>query len=135
MPYLFQYSVGIVCCLTVDIIVQKQLIGLTTLRKSAGFSYLMPSCIGFSLINVVGCNTDAVIAILCVSCAFGGFAGAGISPNYVDLAPKYAGLLHGICDTFQSAGGFIVPLAVGAIIKGSTMRQKIETNKTCYISV
>ena len=72
----------------------------------------------FSLINTVGCNTDMVVAFLSISCAFAGLAGASFSPNYVDLAPRYAGLLHGICDTFQSAGGFIVPLAVGALIKG-----------------
>ena len=59
-----------------------------------------------------------VVAFLSISCAFAGLAGASFSPNYVDLAPRYAGLLHGICDTFQSAGGFIVPLAVGALIKG-----------------
>ena len=57
-------------------------------------------------------------AFLSISCAFAGLAGASFSPNYVDIAPKYAGLLHGLCDTFQSAGGFMVPLAVGAIIKG-----------------
>lgn len=118
MPYLFQFITGLVCCLSVDIVVQKQFMSLTWLRKSAGLMALMPSAIVFSLINVVGCNTDTVIAFLSISCAFAGLAGASFSPNYVDIAPKYAGLLHGLCDTFQSAGGFMVPLAVGAIIKG-----------------
>ena len=91
---------------------------LTALRKLMGFLMLMPSAIVFSLINVVGCNTDVVLVFLSISTAFAGLAGAAFSPNYVDLAPRYAGLLHGLCDTFQSAGGFVVPLAVGAIING-----------------
>ena len=33
-----------------------------------------------------------------------------IAPNYVDLAPPYAGLLHGLCDTLQSCAGFIIPV-------------------------
>ena len=32
------------------------------------------------------------------------------APNYVDLAPPYAGLLHGLCDTLQSCAGFIIPV-------------------------
>ena len=74
--------------------------------------------LGFCLINTVGCNADLVVVIICLSCGLNGLSGAGTSPNYVELAPKYAGLLHGICDSCYSAIGFVIPLAVGAIIKG-----------------
>ena len=45
-----------------------------------------------------------------------------IAPNYVDLAPPYAGLLHGLCDTLQSCAGFIIPVRSHA----SNFDQNIE---------
>ena len=51
MPYVFQFGSGVICCLTVDIIVQKKLISLTYLRKTAGLLTLMPSAIVFRFWN------------------------------------------------------------------------------------
>ena len=46
-----------------------------------------------------------------------------IAPNYVDLAPPYAGLLHGLCDTLQSCAGFIIPVRTST----SNFDQKVES--------
>ena len=54
---------------------------------------------------------------------------SGIAPNYVDLAPPYAGLLHGLCDTLQSCAGFIIPVWTNT----SNYGQKIETESISYL--
>ena len=36
----------------------------------------------------------------------------------VDMAPRLAGLLHGLVDTLYAAAGFVVPLMCNALIKG-----------------
>ena len=51
------------------------------------------------------------------------------APNYVDLAPPYAGLLHGLCDTLQSCAGFIIPVCTYK----SNFDQKVETELISYL--
>ena len=89
---------------------KKEIFDRTVLRKFCGFTGLIPGCILICLINVVGCNTTAVVAFITVSSAALGISGAAIAPNYADLAPPYAGLIHGLCDTLKSCAGFIIPI-------------------------
>lgn len=48
--------------------------------------------------------------ICLVSRIFLGFQAAARLPSVMDMAPKLAGLLHGITDTVYSCAGFIIPL-------------------------
>ena len=89
MADFIQILVAVSGCLVVDILTIKQIFNLTKLRKFCGFFGQMPTCILLCLINAVGCNTDAVVSFIGLSCAFMGLSGSAISPNYVDLAPPY----------------------------------------------
>ena len=42
----------------------------------------------------------------------------------VDLAPNFAGLLHGIADTIYSAMGFVIPMIASAIISKDPYDEK-----------
>ena len=119
LPYVFQFSVGIISSLTADILSQKGFTSnLTLIRKSYFAIGALPGVIMMSLIPAVNCNTAAVLAFIIVAAAFQGFCGSALCPNYIDLSPKYSGLMHGLCDTLQSAAGFVVPIIMGSIIQG-----------------
>ena len=47
---------------------------------------------------------------LCVAVGAGGFALSGFNVNHLDIAPKYAGVLMGITNTFATIPGFAAPL-------------------------
>ena len=56
-----------------------------------------------ALITNRGCDTNAIIVIICVALFFSGFAYAGfLNPNILDLAPNHAGTLFGITNTFAN---------------------------------
>lgn len=41
-----------------------------------------------------------------------------VNHKKVDMAPRLAGLLHGLVDTLYAAAGFVVPLMCNALIRG-----------------
>ena len=51
---------------------------LSKIRKFCGFVGLMPGCLLLCLINVVGCNTQAVVVFLTISSGFMGLSGAAL---------------------------------------------------------
>ena len=105
IPYLVQFCVAVTACIAVGILTEKNLIvlvlmsflviflhetvkfsgnlnllctNLSKIRKFCGFVGLMPGCLLLCLINVVGCNTQAVVVFLTISSGFMGLSGAAL---------------------------------------------------------
>ena len=92
--------------------------------------------------------TTPVSAVILISLGIGlfGLQAPSTSPNLIDVAPKYAGLLMGIANCGGSFTGFIAPAVVGAItVNGVSITQRrhemfsfivvisvINLNKTYY---
>ena len=74
--------------------------------------------VSLCFVTLCGCNTDVIIVLICVAYGFRGFGSAVQTPTFVDMAPRLAGIQHGIGDAIYSAGGFIVPLIITAMISG-----------------
>ncbi|XP_055339710.1 putative inorganic phosphate cotransporter [Paramacrobiotus metropolitanus] len=68
----------------------------------------------------VGCTCDAYMAVtlLVVGVGLSGAAFAGIKANFIDLAPKYAGLLLGMSTTTAMLPGIVAPYAIGVLTGG-----------------
>ena len=48
-------------------------------------------------------------------------------PTFCDMAPRLAGVLHGIGDACYSAGGFVVPLMINAMITDDPYLIRLRT--------
>ena len=63
--------------------------------------------------------SSATLVVVCMCLAGGstGFVYAGFQVNILDIAPRYAGIVMGICNSIGSAAGFLSPMLVGFIIQ------------------
>ena len=67
-------------------------------------------------------SSELTIAILCLGVIFFGFAFAGFMVNPMDIAPKYAGIIIGISNTFSTVPGFAGPALVGIMTKNEVRK-------------
>lgn len=65
---------------------------------------------------------DAVLSVLFISIGLGfaAFAYSAFTVNYLDIAPQFAGILNGICNSFATVAGIITPLLTGFIVPNGT---------------
>ncbi|XP_067389936.1 sialin-like isoform X3 [Emydura macquarii macquarii] len=73
---------------------------------------LLPA-VSLVAVSYVGCNYTAAVVFLTLSMTVISMCGAGFNINHVDIAPRYAGFLLGITNTFGTISGIIAPTAVG----------------------
>ena len=78
---------------------------------SAGSMTLALMLVGYSE------NVWMAIAIMSVGNALGGFAIGGFAVNHMDVAPRHAGTVMGITNTFATIPGIIGVYAAGAILE------------------
>ncbi|NXE50219.1 S17A4 protein, partial [Casuarius casuarius] len=64
----------------------------------------------------IGCSPTAAVVLLTLALTIISVTGAGININHIDIAPRYAGFLLGITNTFGIVAGIIAPTAVGLLI-------------------
>ncbi|KAK9870666.1 hypothetical protein WA026_008228 [Henosepilachna vigintioctopunctata] len=66
--------------------------------------------------------TSATVSMVCLILAvgLGGFAWAGFSVNYLDIAPQHASILMGLGNTFATLPGIVSPILSGYIVTTHT---------------
>ena len=82
----------------------------TWIRKIVLSVGLVPMLAVLVAMTQVGCQAPLIVGLLCTAYGFSGIAAICGTPVLVDIAPRFAGTLHGVADTFYSACGFAVPL-------------------------
>ena len=80
---------------------------------------------GYAPSGVAG-HTYAIVC-LCIAVGAGGFNLAGFNVNHLDIAPKYAGILMGITNTFATIPGFAAPQFTHMIADGVVPKQDCFT--------
>lgn len=91
------------------IVVTSFLLGyITTGCLLAGFFILM---VGYYA------RVGEAIAFLILGVGFSGLNAVGYAVNHLDIAPRYAGILMGVSNTFASIPGFLSPMLTGHIAK------------------
>lgn len=85
---------------------------VTLVRKLAQSVGMLGLALGLLALNQVSSAVQAVI-LLCFAIGLGGFALAGFGTNFLDIAPRYAGIVWGVSNTFAT-----IPGIVGVVITG-----------------
>ncbi|XP_052832455.1 sialin isoform X1 [Octopus bimaculoides] len=82
------------------------------------------SAILFSSVGFLKCDQASLVGFLflfsgvMLSLYIGGF-----NVNHVDIAPKYAGVLYGITNTFSSLPGFVAPITARELTPNGTQKE------------
>jgi hypothetical protein len=66
----------------------------------------------------VGCQHEAVLALLCITVGLNGLNYCGFNANHIDIASNFSGTLMGITNMAGNFMGFLAPMAVSAIVEG-----------------
>lgn len=65
------------------------------------------------------------VVFITIGVGLAAFAYSSFSVNYLDIAPNFAGLLMGICNSFSTVAGIVSPLLTGFIVQNKVIILKI----------
>ncbi|XP_062301933.1 sialin [Osmerus eperlanus] len=121
LPYLGAWLFSLLSGVVADSLLEKELLSTTAVRKIFTITgLLLPAgflvALGFS-----GCSGTLAVTFLTLSTTIGGTSAAGVFINQIDIAPRYAGVLLGITNTFGTIPGVVAPIAVGYLTKDHTV--------------
>jgi nitrate/nitrite transporter NarK len=79
-------------------------------------AFLVPAIAIFTL-TVPGLTANAAVALFVIALLFQSLGQAGFVANMSDIAPKHAGQLFGLCNTFGSFSGIVGVSAAGFLLQ------------------
>lgn len=92
-------------------------VSVTSVRKLLQtVAFLVPAA---SLMVLSTCTLTPALAVGCMTAALGftSLGQAGFVANMSDIAPKHAGKMFGLCNTFGSLAGILGVTAVGFVVE------------------
>ncbi|KAK7125153.1 hypothetical protein R3I94_019251 [Phoxinus phoxinus] len=117
LPYLFGWLFSVGSGVLADELLERELLSITAIRKIFTFIGLFLPAVFLVAVGFSGCSGAMAVTFLTLSSAFGGFSAAGVFLNQIDIAPRYAGMLLGITNTFGTIPGVLAPIVVGYLTK------------------
>ncbi|KAJ8668805.1 hypothetical protein QAD02_000064 [Eretmocerus hayati] len=118
-PFIFSYFSSVVFCYVADVLVRKQLMSLTNVRKLfTMFSQVIPGVLVL-LIGYLGCNIVLALVAWSIAVTLITAAYAGAMANIIDIAPNYAGPVLAFAQTIHMTASFLSPIAAGLLIEDS----------------
>lgn len=107
-----------------DLVITRRWLSVTATRKLFTFVGGM-SLAGFIAgVGFVNCDPILAVTFLTIGWAFSGLIGVGPRVSMLDMSPQHAGVLNGIVNTVNSAGGFVSPLLVALLTRGQPSRSR-----------
>ncbi|KAI0979872.1 hypothetical protein GJ496_000639 [Pomphorhynchus laevis] len=136
IPYLVYFVCTIGSGKAADLLIRKQILEAGICRKVfTGIGSFGPALTVFALGFVNKSTAWAGILLISLTLGFLGCnSGGGMYIVAQDMAPKYAGIIWGISNTFGTAPGIIVPLIIGMITKKGTQMEWRIVFTICAVS-
>lgn len=66
------------------------------------------------------------MTFITIGIALASFAYSSFSVNYIDIAPQFAGVLMGMCNSFAVAGSIVSPILTGYIVTNKVSSQMLN---------
>lgn len=118
-PFLCSYLSSVLFCYIADILVDKQLMTLTNVRKLfTALSQIVPGVLVL-LVGYLGYNIVIVLVLWFVAVTFITASYAGAMANIVDIAPNLAGPVLAFAQTIHMTASFLQPLVSGVMVTNS----------------
>ncbi|XP_056187588.1 sodium-dependent phosphate transport protein 4-like isoform X2 [Falco biarmicus] len=116
LPYIGNGLGHILAGLLADFLLARRVLGTAAVRKLfSALGMLLPATF-LVAVPYIGCSSTVVVVLLTLALTIMSMTGAGININHIDIAPRYAGFLLGITNTFGIVAGIIAPTTVGLLI-------------------
>ncbi|XP_068144426.1 putative inorganic phosphate cotransporter [Drosophila tropicalis] len=125
LPFLAMWLMSYVYLISADILLSKEMLSLTALRKT--FNSLACWIPSATLIGIGFLDADQkTLAIILMTISVGVNSGAtiGSSLNTIDLSPNHASILMGIVNTAANIVPIATPLTVGVIVEENENRSQ-----------
>uniref|UniRef100_H2LU42 Sialin n=1 Tax=Oryzias latipes TaxID=8090 RepID=H2LU42_ORYLA len=98
LPYLGSLVVSLLSAVAADILIERKV-----------FSLVLPA-VFLVAVNYAGCDHILTVTFFTLSSSLGGTSAPGVYINQIDIAPRYAGFLLGITNTFGTIPGVLAPI-------------------------
>ncbi|XP_037650300.1 sialin-like [Sebastes umbrosus] len=121
LPYLGAWLVSMLSGVVADSLIERKVFGTTVVRKLFTLVGVLPSAVFLVAVNYVGCSHILTVTFLTLSTTIGGVTAPGVYINQIDIAPRYAGFLLGITNTFGTIPGVLAPIVTGYFTEDHTL--------------
>ncbi|KAH8233201.1 hypothetical protein KR026_005341, partial [Drosophila bipectinata] len=125
LPFLAMWCMSYVYLVAADVILAKNRLSLTALRKtinSLAFWIPCATLIGIGFLEKE--QKNLAIVLMTISVGVNSGATIGSSLNTIDLSPNHASILMGIVNTGANMVPIVTPLVVGFIVKDEESRSE-----------
>ncbi|XP_001363011.3 probable small intestine urate exporter isoform X1 [Monodelphis domestica] len=120
-PYIGNWLGHIGIGLLGDFLIAKNLIRLGAMRKFfTALGMLCPAALVLT-VSYIGCNYVLAVILFTLSMTLISMTGAGYAVNLLDVAPRYAGFLHGVINTLGNLSGMAAPTVAGFLSSQDTL--------------
>lgn len=133
LPFLAMWIMSYVYLIVSDVIQEKKLLSLTTMRKTINSCALwIPAVtmIGIGFLEQEQKTLAIVLMVVGVGVNSGATIGSAL--NIIDLSPNHAGILMGIVNTVQNFMPLIAPLVVGVVVT-DRVGKSLKCSKADYL--
>lgn len=128
LPFICSYISSVIFCYIADIIVTRNILSLTNVRKLfTAISQIIPGI----LILIVGYlehNIFIILAIWFVAVSLITASYAGAMASIVDIAPNLAGPVLAFAQTIHMTASFLSPIVTGMVVTNTLDREQWLTN-------
>ncbi|MBN3312377.1 S17A5 protein, partial [Atractosteus spatula] len=131
LPYLGAWLSAVLSGVLADCLLERALLSTTAVRKIFTLTGMLLPAVFLVAVGFIGCNSMAAVIFLTLSSSLGGSSSAGVYINQIDIAPRYAGVLLGITNTFGTIPGIVAPIVVGYL---TTERSLAGWREVFYLS-
>lgn len=92
---------------------------VTTVRKGIQTVAFLVPAVALLVLSQPGISPGAAVACMTVALGTTSLGQAGFVANMSDIAPRHAGKMFGLCNTFGSLSGIVGTTAVGFIVEST----------------
>ncbi|XP_012276355.1 sialin [Orussus abietinus] len=118
-PFICSYLSSVVFCYVADVLVTRQILSLTNVRKIfTALSQVVPGILVL-LVGYLGCDIILALVVWFIAVTLITAAYAGAMANIVDIAPNLAGPVLAFAQTIHMTASFLSPIAAGLLTQES----------------
>ncbi|XP_012715143.2 sialin [Fundulus heteroclitus] len=121
LPYLGSFPVSVLSGVAADWLIERKVFSITNVRKIFTFLGLLLPAVFLIAVCYAGCSHILTVTFLTLSTSVGGISAAGVYVNQIDIAPRYAGFLLGVTNTFGTIPGVVAPIVTGYFTEDHTL--------------
>lgn len=121
LPYLGAWLASTISGVLADSLIERNYFSVTTVRKIFTATGMLPGAAFLIAVSYSGCDHILTVTFLTLSAAIGGTTASGVLINQIDIAPRYAGFLLGITNTFGTIPGVLAPIVIGYLTEDHTL--------------